>query len=427
MAADLTVTQLTQRISAILDQYADFSQTWVCGEISNYKKYPSGHAYFILKDSNAQLNCTLFRGAGAGVRFDVREGMQVRLQGRANLYAGNGKFQFIVTRMELAGQGALYAEYLERKKRFEAEGLFRNRRELPAMPRRVGVVTSPKGAVIQDIRNVSFRRFPGANLLLYPSAVQGEGAGAQLRRGVEVLGAREDIDVIIVARGGGSIEDLWCFNDEGLVRAIAACPKPVISAVGHETDFTLCDFAADKRAPTPSAAAELVWPNAAELILGVRSLEQRLRPALERRVREWQTKVALLSQTYTEEQFGRFLTAKRNRVYPLRLRLEACRPDRMLAKQEHEYKQLAERLENSLARRMETWRWKLTSQAGRLEQLSPLKVLTRGYGLVTDAGGEVLTSVRKLSAGQSLRVELRDGTAHCKVETIEQKQMDRAE
>ncbi|MHB8962752.1 MAG: exodeoxyribonuclease VII large subunit, partial [Saccharofermentanales bacterium] len=265
--AVISVSQLNRYVASVLDSDPNLSGIQVTGEISSFRRYPSGHLYFNLKDASCSVSCVMFKSSADTIRFHPEDGMKVIVDSRASLYDRDGKFQLYVNFMKQDGVGDLYAAFELLKQKLQAEGLFdaEFKKSIPLLPRRIGVATSASGAVIRDIINVLGRRFPGFNLLLAPVKVQGEGAAASIVKAIETFNQRDDIDVIIVGRGGGSMEDLWCFNDEAVARAVFASCIPIVSAVGHETDFTICDFAADLRAPTPSAAAELVVPVRQEL------------------------------------------------------------------------------------------------------------------------------------------------------------------
>jgi len=269
--AVLTVTELTTQIRLSLEQA--FPELWVQGEVSNLRTPSSGHLYFTLKDQTSQIRAVLFRGVANQLRFALRDGLQVIVRGRLNVYEVRGDYQIILEYLEPKGIGALQLAFEQLKEKLEREGLFDSarKRPLPFFPRKVGIVTSPSGAAIQDMLTVMKRRCPVLSVLIYPVAVQGEGAAEQIAEAIAILGRRRDVEVIIVGRGGGSLEDLWCFNEEIVVRAIAESKVPVVSAVGHEIDFTLADFAADYRAPTPSAAAEVVSPVLGDLIESIGS------------------------------------------------------------------------------------------------------------------------------------------------------------
>ncbi|HEY6000461.1 MAG TPA: exodeoxyribonuclease VII large subunit, partial [bacterium] len=280
-----TVTELNRAAGELLEE--TFPRVWVEGEISNWKLYPSGHAYFSLKDDGGQVSAVLFRAGSKGLRFEPKDGLAVLALGRVGIYPQRGQFQLIVEELEPKGKGALQLAFEQLREKLQREGLFEaaRKRPLPALPRTVGVVTSPTGAVIRDILTVLGRRFPNLRVLLNPVRVQGEGAAGEIAAAIAEFDRRGDVDVLIVGRGGGSMEDLWAFNEEVVARAIAACGVPVISAVGHETDFTIADFVADLRAPTPSAAAELVVESKEALEERLGMLARRLRAGVGERLR----------------------------------------------------------------------------------------------------------------------------------------------
>lgn len=412
---EITVSQLSQRISTVLNRYADFSGLWITGEISNCKQYPSGHIYFVLKDREAQLNCTMFRDWASRLNFAMKEGQQVRLQGKASLYAPSGRFQFLVQKVELAGSGALYAKYLELKNKLEAEGLFVKRSPLPLLPKRVGVVTSPKGAVIQDICNVTFRRFPGAKILLFPAAVQGVGAAEQICAGVSYFNRQDHVDVIIVARGGGSIEDLWCFNDEVLARTIFASKIPVVSGVGHETDYTLCDFVADHRAPTPSAAAELVWPDRQNLSLKVQKLSEQLQLQQDLYLQHRRMQVSTYKQPYTLAGYQQFLQNKNMALFRQSTQLERFNPAMVLQKQKLILAQLSTQLTNLWRQSLGKKQHLFALQEAKLKHLDPHAILERGYAIITDDQGEIIRQVAAVKEEQLYTWHLFDGQIDVRV------------
>ena len=294
----LTVSQLNDYVRRSLASDPILQHVTLRGEISNFKPYASGHWYFTLKDETGRIDCALFRQYTYGIRFTPRDGMRVLVTGAAGLYVQAGKYQFYADGMTQDGVGELYQRYLQLKEKLTQEGLFdaSRKRPLPLLPRRVGIVTSPSGAVLHDIRTVAGRRFPGLPLVLRPAQVQGEGAAEDVARGIAQVAAQKDVDVVIVGRGGGSMEDLWAFNEEVVVRAVAQCPVPVISAVGHETDVTLCDFAADMRAPTPSAAAELAVPEREALLESVKEHQASLQRAAEKTMLQKAGAAALLEK-----------------------------------------------------------------------------------------------------------------------------------
>ncbi len=394
-AEPLTVSQLNKYVYRLLDSDPVLSTLQVRGELSGCKMYASGHLYFSLKDEDASVSCIMYRSNASRLRFKPVDGTKVDVRARASLYERDGKFQLIVNEMAAAGVGDLFLAFEQLKQRLSAEGLFSEERKqpLPYLPKRIGVVTSPSGAVIQDIIHVLGRRFPNFSLQLVPVPVQGEGAAAKIAAAIRLLEARREVDVIIVGRGGGSIEDLWAFNEEVVARAIAAAGIPIISAVGHETDFTICDFVADKRAPTPSAAAELVVPVRSELEDSLHRQRNRLVQALRGRC------------TLAGERLSR-LTG--NRIFR--------EPYLLVEKRQADLDRIRERQQNAAQRRHIDACGRLNYLAGKLDSLSPLKVLARGYGLVTEpATGRPLTSVSLIKPSDLINISLVDGDLDCTV------------
>lgn len=398
MSAPLTVSELNRFVKGLLESEERLSPVLVKGEITGFKAYPSGHRYFSLKDEDASVSCVMFRSSASTIRFEPTDGLRVVVTARASLYETSGKFQLIVSGMTAEGVGDLFLAFEQLKKRLSDEGLFdpARKRRLPLLPRRIGVATSPSGAVIRDILNVLGRRFPNFSLTLLPVAVQGPGAAAEIAEAVRTFNARGDVDVIIVGRGGGSMEDLWAFNDEALARTVAASRIPVVSAVGHETDFTICDFVADLRAPTPSAAAELAMPVKADLQATVADLRNRLSKGLERRLE------------VSRMRLGRSLASA-----AFLLPLDAVERRRMRLDQAQRSLAAALSMRSAGAR----GRWGALSAT--LDALSPLKVLARGYGLVTDpATGRPVTSTAFVHAGDRVDVALQDGSLACEVQSV---------
>lgn len=412
-AADWSVSYLVEHLNRALHAVLDWDQIWVTGEVSGWKVYPSGHAYFTLKDTQGQISCTFFKFQLRRLSEPLQDGQQVRLQGKAQIY--NGRLQFQVNQAERVGQGNLYEEYCRRKERLEREGLFVHARPLPILPRRVGVVTSPKGAVIRDIIQVSTRRFPGCQILLFPSAVQGSEAPAQLIAGVRALQEVPDVDVIIVGRGGGSIEDLWCFNDENLVRELFVSRVPVVSAVGHETDHTLCDFVSDHRAPTPSAAAELVWPDVRTLRQKFVNLDRHLLDRLLNLFYRYQSRLNECERVCQAESAKRMLDRKRLLVQSLLARCQQYRPDLTLQRKRMRCNELYQQLHNQITTVLRSQNQSLRLHTQQLQVLNPRQVLGRGYALVTDAQGSVLTGIKQIQEGQQLQLEMQDGCVQVEV------------
>ncbi len=378
----------------------DFLQNLgVQGEISNFKHHSSGHMYFTLKDEESTLRCVMFRSQNRRLNFAPRDGLQVIALGSIGVYIRDGVYQFYVEAMEPAGLGSLHLAFEELKRKLAGEGLFspERKRSLPLLPRRVGVITSPTGAAIRDIITVSRRRFANVDLIVAPVLVQGDRAAPQMVAALEALARVPGIDVIIIGRGGGSWEELWPFNDEGLARAIAACPVPVISAVGHETDFTIVDFVADVRAATPSAAAELAVPDKEELRLRLQNLAARSQQGI---------------RTILEQRRQALSTLARRRPFTAP---EAFFNDKRLLLDGY-----ARDLERSITQNLGQWRSKLSLQAGRLDNLSPLAVLQRGYSIVFAEDGRIVKGAGEVSRGERIRVKLARGQLGCLIEDVEE-------
>ena len=384
----LSVTELTFHIRRLFDEDSLLNRVAVRGELSNFRRHHSGHCYFTLKDSAAALRCVMFRSRAVSLRFEPADGMQVRVLGRVAVYERDGSYQLYVDSMVAYGLGDLSVAFARLREKLLAEGLFDDSRKqpLPLLPRAIGVVTSPTGAALRDIVTVARRRHAGIPILLAPVAVQGEEAPEQIVRGIQLLDRSGRVDVIIIGRGGGSIEELWAFNDERVVRAVAAAATPIVSAVGHQTDYTLSDFAADRRAATPSQAAEIVTPDRLALTQRLRTNQHRLNQSL------------------------------LNRLIRRRLRLERClasnlfrRPQEILQERMQRLDQLQDRLasavETLLNRNQQ--RWQLANE--KLNLLDPLRVLQRGYSVVRRQDGQVVRRAETVGQGDRLDVWLQEG------------------
>ena len=396
MTSAWTVAEITARIRLLLEGDPELQDVAVSGEISNLTRARSGHWYFTLKDASASLRCVMWRSAAARQRFVPQEGDAVQALGHVGVYEPRGEYQLYATVLRPIGVGDLYARFEALKAALEAEGLFDpgRKRALPAFPRVIGVVTSPQAAAFQDVCNVLRRRFPLAEVWLSPAAVQGLEAPGQLRAALARLNAEEDVDVILLIRGGGSIEDLWAFNDEALARAIVASPLPVVSGVGHETDFTIADFVADLRAPTPSAAAELVAPDLAEL----------------------DQTIGLARARLTELQRGR-LARLQERLDSGGRNLALLSPQRELAIQRQRLDDLELRLQRSWAGAQGRLAARLAEARASLGAADPQAILQRGYAILTQAGdGKRVTGVNEAQAGDALLAQLRDGDLPLRVE-----------
>ena len=391
-----SVTRLNREARTLLE--AGLPGLWIEGELSNFSRPGSGHWYFSLKDATAQVRCAMFRGNNARIRVVPRDGLQVLLRARVSLYEARGDYQLIVEHLEEAGEGALRRRFEELKARLAAEGLFEiaRKRPLPALPRRVGVVTSPSGAAIRDVLHVLERRFPAVPVLLYPVPVQGAGAGAAIAVAIALASARREVDVLIVARGGGSLEDLWAFNDEAVARAIHACSMPVVTGIGHEIDFTIADFVADLRAPTPSAAAELVVPDRGEWLRGLAGGVGRLAAAL-----------------------ARAASRRRERLAWLGRRLVQLHPRQRLAARAQRLDELELRLERALRRALTQCGARLAAAARTLQAVSPLATLERGYAIVQHADGRVARAAAEFAPGDTLRARTAHGSLLATVTQLE--------
>ncbi|MBR2292982.1 MAG: exodeoxyribonuclease VII large subunit [Clostridia bacterium] len=399
----LTVTELNRYIKSVLGADDVLSALTIRGEISNFKAHSSGHLYFTLKDEGAEISAVMFRADASRMNFRPTDGMRVLAFGNADFYEKSGRIQVYVRTMRADGVGAMAIAYERLKRQLEAEGLFAPERKkpLPAYPSCVGVITAPTGAAIRDILNITGRRYPQAKILLYPSLVQGADAPASLCGGLAYFNADRSCDVIILGRGGGSAEDLWAFNDEALVRAVAASDIPVISAVGHETDVTLCDFAADKRAPTPSAAAELAVPDRGELL----------------------RRTAAVGEAMTER-LWRLIQNRRNEVLTKSKTLSLLSPEGKLGRMRQAVDHDSQTLDRLVRRILERDGARLRSSAERLEVLSPLAVLSRGYGAVQTAEGRIVGSVKELCVGEKVHLILKDGCAEAQIQSIENKEAE---
>lgn len=423
-----TVGELNRLIRGMLMD--EFDDVWVAGEISGCRQAASGHYYFTLKDEESQLKCACFRNTARFLKFKPRDGVAVLARGRLDVYEARGEYQLLVEMLEPRGYGALQFAFEQLKKKLAAEGLFEaaRKRRLPALPRRIGVVTSPDGAVIRDILHILERRFPGMHVRLYPALVQGEGSIEAVCRGIEYFGESAWAEVVIVARGGGSLEDLWTFNEEAVARAIASSRAPVISAVGHETDFTIADFVADLRAPTPSAAAELVVCTREELLqrlAGCREAAARLmRFRLAQYARRLHESGVERATTVLYRAVGRRLQRLDDLDYRLRARFQAVadRQRRRLAGLEARVRRQDVRLRFAICRRrlerasesaLQCMSLRLSRAHGRLEpltahltQLSPLRILERGYAIVENEHGKIVKSPAQAPDGSRIEVRL---------------------
>ena len=423
-----------------------FPDVWVEGEISNYRPAESGHLYLTLKDGDAQLRIVMFRAQARLLRFRPQNGMQVIARGRITMYEARGEMQLLAEFMEPMGAGALQVAFEQLKAKLAAEGLFSQQRKkpLPALPRRIGVVTSPRGAVIQDILNVLSRRHQSLIVLIYPAQVQGQSAAGEVSAGLRFFNQHRDsaefaVDVIIVARGGGSVEDLAAFNDESLARTIAASHIPVISAVGHETDFTICDFVADLRAPTPSAAAEIVVRPKQELQATVSALHERLRRAFQYKLLYHRQHLTAVEKNRVFARMEDAIARRQQRIDDLRFRLDSLLRARLgnaarrldlatsrlrqrdlrqqLKVRQRELRSRLQALSAAAQRLLMRHRSRLEQASGKLATLSPLAILERGYSLVFDAQGTLVKDAAQLSPGDAMQARLARGEVNARVES----------
>lgn len=391
----ISVAQLNHYVKTLLEGDPNLAAVHVCGEISNFTHhYQSGHMYMTLKDEGAAVRAVMFKWSASKLQFRPEDGMRVIVRARVSLYENTGGYQIYIEEMQPDGVGALQVAFEQLKKKLAGEGLFDESRKqpLPKYPNRVGVITSPTGAAVRDILNVLGRRYPLADVVFCPVLVQGEGAAPSIVDAIRRFNAVDAADLLIVGRGGGSIEDLWAFNEEIVARAVAESTIPVISAVGHETDFTICDFVADLRAPTPSAAAELAVPDAGRLLSFMDNVRARLSTATRNTISGASARLNLLREK-------RCLSAPRYYTDEQAMRLDL----------------LTRRFAGAARQQLGAADRRLSATAAKLDALSPLKVLGRGYSIGYTADGEVLSSVSRIQVGDTLRLRLSDGTIDCEV------------
>ena len=435
--AIITVADLNRRAREFIE--TGFPLLWVAGEISNFTRAASGHCYFSLKDASAQVRCVFFRHKAALVDWKPENGMQVEVRALPTLYEARGDFQLTVENMRRSGLGALFEAFERLKRKLEQEGLFdpARRKPVPQFPRCVGVVTSPKAAALRDVLTTLARRMPGIRVVLYPTPVQGEGAGEKIAQAIRIASARAEADVLIVCRGGGSMEDLWAFNEEVVARAIVDSAMPVVSGVGHETDFTIADFVADARAPTPTAAAELVSPNRAELLARLGVLGARLVRDIDRALGTRMQHLDYLGKrmVHPGERIGaelrhmghlanrlrsatsHALDAVKWNLSGLARRLRDGLPD--IDAHSANQRDLRLRLQHGQARLLEQHAARLGRMQANLDHLNPQAVLERGYSIVAKLGGQIVRSSQQVAAGEVLRLTFARGAAQTKVEHIE--------
>ena len=395
-ASSLTVTELNNHIKNLVDSDRTLSAVTVTGEISNLTDHRSGHMYFTLKDNDAQIKAVMFRSSRQRLKFMPEDGMKVTVHGSVSVYTQGGSVQLYANNMTPDGVGALYKAYEQLKEKLSAEGMFspEHKKDIPRYPEKIGVITSPTGAAVRDIINVTGRRFPLAKIYLYPALVQGDGSEASLIKALDYLDSSGLVDVIIIGRGGGSIEDLWSFNSEALARRIHLAKTPIISAVGHETDFTICDFVADMRAPTPSAAAEISVPDIKDIMLSLDEAALRIEKSLKNTVNSKRSELELISRS------------------PV-----LCDTRAMFADRYTEVSDYSRRMRVAISSFVSEKRSSLAILSGKADALSPLSVLSRGYGIV-EMGGRSVTNAKSLSVGDEVKISLSKGSASATITEI---------
>ena len=392
-----SVSEITDLLKNLIEQQPHLQNVWVQGQVSNYSRSGAGHIYFTLKDDRSQIQVIMFRSSAAGLRFVLKDGEEVLVQGRLNLYPARGQYQINANKVEPLGIGALQRAFEDLKQQLADEGLFaeHHKKPLPVFPLKIGVITSATGAAFQDICQQLRKRYPLAEVLLHPTLVQGDGAAEGIVHALQAMNQRDDIDVLIVGRGGGSIEDLWAFNEEVVARAIFASAIPVVSAVGHETDFTIADMVADHRAPTPSAAVEHIVPDQTELLTQLKGYDAWLRRIINDRFDALKTRLQDLETRLSP-------TRRKDAIYQLHQTLDnldvACR--------------------SAVGQKLADGERDLHTLAQRLNALSPLATLERGYSISRKTDGAVLTSAEQVSIGDRVEIQLADGHLACRVEEL---------
>ena len=390
----LSVRELNLYVKDLVDRDDFLNNVYVKGEISNFKKHYTGHLYFTLKDKDSLIKCVCFKSYTSNIKFEPSDGMQVLIFGQVAVYERDGVYQIYVKGMEQDGLGALYTEYEKLKEKLSQKGMFdeKYKKTIPMLPKEIGVITSKTGAVIRDIINVTTRRLPNVHIKLYPAAVQGIGAAETICEGIEYFNAQKNVDIIIIARGGGSIEDLWPFNEEITAEAIFKSEIPIISAVGHETDFTIADFVADLRAPTPSAAGELAVPDIKEMYWKIQNIKTRLATSLSKKLENMKERYARISKNKCLNSADVFVNNRR-------LKLDY----------------IIKSLENNINGLIKNKKILLVKNITSLDGISPLKTLARGYSLVINKSGNVVKSAKELNKDDEIRITLKDGNVEAKV------------
>ncbi len=390
----LSIRELNLYIKDLVDRDGFLNNVYVKGEISNFKRHYTGHLYFTLKDKDSLIKCVMFKSYVGNINFEPQDGMQVLVLGQVAVYERDGVYQIYVKGMEQDGLGSLYVEFEKLKEKLSQKGLFseEHKKKIPILPREIGVVTSKTGSVIRDIINVTTRRFPNVHIKLYPAAVQGAGAAETIVEGIEYFNSNENVDVIIIARGGGSIEDLWPFNEEITANAIYNSKIPIISAVGHETDFTIADFVADLRAPTPSAAGELAVPDINEITWKIDNLKKRMSNSLIKKLEQMKLR------------YQKVIRSK-----PL------SEPITMLNEKRMELDFIIKKIENNINLNIKNKRLICVKAITSLDVLSPLKTLSRGYAIVENKNNKIIKSAKDLEKNEDIKITLNDGSVEARV------------
>ena len=426
MSTIYSVTQLNNEIKELLDTVPGYRNLLVQGEISNYKAHSSGHHYMSLKDEGASINAVMFRSDAMRLKFRLENGMKVIVRARVSSFPRTGQVQLYISEVIPDGAGALNLAFEQLKKKLQAEGLFdpMYKKPIPRMPRKIALVTSPTGAAVRDMIRILGRRWPLAAVTLYPAQVQGQGAAESIARAIGLVNAIGEADVILCGRGGGSMEDLWAFNEEVVARAIFTSEIPVISAVGHEPDMTIADFVADLRAPTPSGAAELAVPDRAEYALSLRTLDTRLHAAVHKQIQQRQQQFHALQQRLETRNPTRYIAEKRVLLDRMADRLLAAFPA-YLAREEQKLTLLRRRLLAAGRDGVQRRRLRFARTVATLDAISPLRVLARGYAVANKGvRGAVITDASMLKTGDMLHIRFAKGAANCRVTDIEEEQND---
>ena len=393
-----TVAQVNEYVKCLIEEEMLLQDIYVCGEVSNFKNHSSGHFYFTLKDSSSEIRAVMFRSYAQKVKFNIENGLKVIVRARVGVFESAGMYQLYVNTIQPEGMGALHLAFEQLKSKLLKEGLFdeAHKRPIPKFPKRIGIITSPTGAAVRDIINIATRRYNLASLILFPSLVQGEEAAGQLISGIDYFNITESVDVIIIGRGGGSIEDLWAFNDEYLARAIYNSKIPVISAVGHEIDFTICDFVADLRAPTPSAAAELATPNLADIVAKIDGFKSRSILAISSLIEEYKTRLEYISSS-------KVFKSPISMLEIPKLRLSGAKKE----------------LISTFTRAVMTKRNDFSQKVAKINALNPLSILSRGFATVTSDEGKTIKSINDIEKNSKISIRFLDGSAQATIDSKE--------